>query len=435
MEFLQMGTLELREYLQNQLQENPVLEMDEHITSPSSQRDRDRDQLLQKIEWLHSTDIQNSWYNREDARDLTELIPGANPNEESLYDHLCAQIHFKNLPPSIAVAVECVLQSLDFAGRLDEPPEELASRAGVSVSVAQEAVRLVQSLEPAGVAARDLSECLSLQLIRRGENGLALTIARHYLEDMGQDHYNLIAQRTGADREAVRAACRLIRSLNPRPGAAFAPRENPGYIIPDIAVVAVEGGFEAVLNDSYMPALRVSAYYNQLMESTGDAEVRDYLTSKVRQAKWVVQSLEQRRATLLSCTHCIVSRQEGFFRRGPGHLRPLSLADVAAELDIHESTVSRAVREKYLQCAYGVFPLKYFFSRALTVAAGESDVSSERAKSALRALIDREDRKKPLSDQKLSELLAAQGMRLSRRTVAKYRDELGIPSTARRKDG
>lgn len=429
-----MGTLELREYLQNQLQENPVLEMDEQITSPSFQQDRDRGQLLQKIEWLHSTDIQNSWYNKEDARDLIDLIPGVNPNEESLYDHLCSQIHFKDLPPSIAVAVECVLQNLDFAGRLDESPAELASRAGVSVSVAQKAIRLVQSLEPAGVAARNLSECLSLQLIRRGEAGLALTIARYHLEDMGQDHYNRIAQLTGADREAVRDACRLIRSLDPRPGAAFAPRGNPGYIIPDIAVVSVEGSFEAVLNDSYMPALRVSAYYYQLMENTSDVEVRDYLFTKVRQAKWVVQNLEQRRATLLSCTRCIVSRQESFFKLGPGHLCPLSLSDVAAELGIHESTISRAIRDKYLQCAYGVFPLKYFFSRALNTVAGESDVSAERVKSALRALIDREDKKKPLSDQKLSELLAVQGIRLSRRTVAKYRNELGISSTAGRKD-
>ena len=434
MELLQMGTLELREYLQGQLQENPVLEMDEQMSSPPARQGGGRDQLLQKLEWLHSTDVQNSWYNREDARDLVELVPGADPGAESLYDHLRAQIHFEDLPPSIAVAVDCVLESLDLAGRLDEPPEDLASRTRISADVIREAVRLVQSLEPAGVAARDLSECLCLQLVRRGENGLALTIVRRHLEDMGQNRYHRIAQLTGASREAVRAACRLIRSLDPRPGTAFAPREHPGYIIPDLAVAAEEGRFEAVLNDSYTPALRVSSYYRRLMEATDDAEVRDYLSARVRQAEQVVRNVEQRRAALLSCTRCIISHQEDFFQRGPGHLRPLSMADAAAELGVHESTVSRAVRDKYLQCVYGIFPLKYFFSRALPDAAGESGVSAERARSVLCALIDGEDKKKPLSDQKLSELLAARGVRLSRRTVAKYRDELGIPSTSGRKD-
>ena len=154
----------------------------------------------------------------------------------------------------------------------------------------------------------------------------------------------------------------------------------------------------------------------------------------MRQAKWVVQNLEQRRVALLSCTRSIVAHQKDFFQQGSGHLDPLSLADVAAELEVHESTVSRMVQNKYLQCSRGVFPLKYFFSRAVPTMIGGADVSAERAKAALAALIDSENKKKPLSDQKLSELLAAQGVQLSRRTVAKYRDELGIPSTAGRRN-
>lgn len=432
MKLLQMGTVELREYIQEQLQENPALESEE--VSPARD-DEGRDQLLQKVEWLHATDVQNRWYNREDARDLIETFPGsrgADPSEESLYDHLRAQIQFKTLSPSLRDAVECVLQSLNSAGRLDEPAARLAGLAGTSEAVVLRAIELVQSLDPAGVAARDLSECLALQLVRRGETGLALTIARDYLEDMGRDHYHHIAQATGASRDEVGAACRLIRSLDPRPGAAFAPRETPGCIIPDLAVVAAEDGFEVVSNDSYTPSLQVSSYYHQLMETSDNTEVRDYLSEKVRQAKWVVQNVEQRRSTLLSCARYIVARQEDFFRHGPGHLLPLSLADAAAALAVHESTVSRAIRNKYLQCAYGVFPLKYFFSRALPVG-GEEDVSAERAKTALRSLIGAEDKKKPLSDQKLCELLAEQGIRLSRRTAAKYRDEMGIPSTAGRR--
>ena len=432
---LQMGNMELREYIQEQLEENPTLDAEEGgPPSPFSQEgERGRDQLLQKLDWLHSTDVQNSWYNREDARDLIELAPGADPGAESLYDHLRAQIRFRDLSPIMAEAVDHVLQGLNDYGRLNEPPEDLAAHTGAPIAVIRQAVQLVQSLDPAGVAARDLSECLCLQLVRRGESGLALTIARDHLEKMGQNHYNYIAKATGASREEIQSACQLIRSLDPRPGISFAPRENPGYIIPDLAVIAVHGRFEVVFNDSHVPSLRVSSYYYEMMESTDDTEVRDYLSTKVRQAKWVVQNLEQRRSTLLSCTCSIVARQEDFFRRGAGHLSPLSLADVAAELGIHESTVSRTIQNKYLQCSRGVFPLKYFFSRAIPTVVGDTNVSAEQAKSALRALIAGENKKKPLSDQKLCELLAAQGVQLSRRTVAKYRDELGIPSTAGRK--
>ena len=160
--------------------------------------------------------------------------------------------------------------------------------------------------------------------------------------------------------------------------------------------------------------------------------MKEYLNDKLKQARWVVRSVEQRRSTLMNVARCVVDRQERFFRQGPGHLRPLLLTDVAQELEVHESTVSRALKDKYLQCAHGVFPMGYFFSRGLG-GAGEEGVSPDRAKTRLRALIDGEDKKKPLSDQKLAERLAAEGVPLSRRTVAKYRDELGIPSTAGRK--
>lgn len=432
MKLLQMGTAELRDYLQEQLQENPALESEECIPVPVED---DRDQLLQKLEWLRTTDMQNGWYHREDARDLFERIPGncGDPSEESLYEHLRAQIDLKTLTPDLGNAVECVLQSLNGAGWLDESAARLAGHAGTSEEIALQAIELVQSLDPAGVAARGLSECLILQLTRRGESGLAVTIAREHLEDMARDRYHHIAQTTGAGRESVQAACRLIRSLDPRPGAAFAAWENPGYIIPDLAVVVEADGVQVVPNDSYIPTLSISGYYHQLMETTDDGEVREYLSGKVRQAKWVLQNVEQRRSTLLSCARYIADRQEDFFRYGPSHLLPLSMADAAAALDIHESTVSRAVRNKYLQCAYGVFPLKYFFSRALSADGGE-DISTEQARTALRTLISGEDKHKPLSDQKLCERLTAQGIQISRRTVAKYRDEMGIPSACGRKE-
>ncbi len=433
MEILQMGSQELLEYIQETLQENPVLESEERRQPQESPEDA---LLRRKLEWLESTDVQNRWYHQEDAQDLSDLTVGAvgaDPGEESLYYYLRSQIQFETLPKPLAAAVQCVLESLSGNGYLDDPVADLATHAGVDEKTMERAVELVQALEPAGVGARNLSECLCLQLTRRGETGLPLTIADRYLEAMSKDHYNLIARETGASREDIQAACKVIRSLNPRPGAGFAPREALGYITPDLVVVSFENHFEILSNDYYFPTLKISSYYHQLMRSTDESQVKDYLTNKVRQAKWVLSSVEQRRSTLMACANCIVERQENFFRRGPGHLRPMTLADVAQALDVHESTVSRAVKDKYLQCAHGIFPLGYFFSRALPTGSSGDSVSAEQAKSAIKKLIAAEDKKKPLSDQKLCQLLTEQGIEISRRTVAKYRDELGISSTSGRK--
>lgn len=284
------------------------------------------------------------------------------------------------------------------------------------------------------MGARDLAECLKLQLVRRTPvNELAVRIVERHLDALSKSRYGLIARELKASPEEVRAACDVIRSLNPRPGTGFAARENLTYINPDIIVVSFPDHFELLTNDYYFPTLNISGYYTRLMKESDDSQVKDYLTGKVRQAKWMVKAIEQRRSTLMACAECILEFQESFFRKGPGHLVPLSLADVAERIGVHESTVSRAVKEKYIQCSMGVYPLSYFFSRSLGPAAGDEAASPDAAKALLKKLIAGEDKKKPLSDQKLCELMSAQGCSLSRRTVAKYRDELHIPSTAGRK--
>ena len=440
MEVLQMGTQELLEYIQETLQENPTLESEDPREQPRpvelqepQEGGEDWSQLRRKLEWLEDTDRQNSWYHRQEVQDeeQTAAYETAAPMEESLFDHLRGQVRFRELDRRLATAVLGVLESLNRCGWLDEDDGELAERLGLPSALVAEAVALVQGLEPAGVGARSLSECLVLQLRRQGETGLAVTIAQRYLEDMGRDHYNRIAKETRSSREAVQDACRQIRALSPRPGSAFGCQDTARYIVPDLLVTREEGRFEVAANDRYFPALRLSGYYRQLSQDTEDKQVQEYLSGKLRQAKWVMRSVEQRRSTLLSCAICLVARQEAFFLHGPGHLQPLSLRDVAEAVAVHESTVSRAVKDKYLQCAFGVFPLSYFFSRSV---GGEEGTSPSRAKAALTALIRDEDKKKPLSDQKLVELLGAQGVELSRRTVAKYRDELGIPSTTGRKE-
>lgn len=429
MEILQMGSQELLEYIEETLQENPVLDSEEHREEPE-----DVSLLRRKLEWLESTDVQNRAYHQQDAEEGRDPLDmnGSNPMEESLYYYLKSQVRFEQLDPAVGRVADYLMESLDSNGWMDEPEADVAVRLGVKPAVVAEALKVLQSLEPAGVGARTLAECLRLQLERRGETGLAMTIVDRYLEAMSRDRYHQIAKETGASRTQVQEACQLIRSLNPRPGMGFSAREHLRYITPDLVVVNFEDHFEILTNDYYFPTLKVSQYYSQLYRETGDTQVKEYLNDKLKQARWVVRSVEQRRSTLMNVARCVVDRQERFFRQGPGHLRPLLLTDVAQELEVHESTVSRALKDKYLQCAHGVFPMGYFFSRGLG-GAGEEGVSPDRAKTRLRALIDGEDKKKPLSDQKLAERLAAEGVPLSRRTVAKYRDELGIPSTAGRK--
>lgn len=424
MNILQMGTIELQEYVEKTLLENPALELE------AERKKEERPELVRKVEWLMANDRQNRWYHRDDARDLIELV--ADPAEESLYDHLRGQINMEKLPGRLGLAVDCILSGLNDNGYLEESTEELAERCGQPEEVVLRAEELVRELEPAGVGARTLSQCLAIQLERKGETGLALTIVRSYLEDMAKDRYSLISRETGATRQEIQEACRQIRELDPRPGAPYAPIEAPGYIVPDLLVTELDGELVVTAGDDFLPVLKVSAYYQQLMKDTDEKEVREYLTDKVRQACWMVKSIEQRKSTLLTCAKIIADRQADFFRQGEGHLHPLTLADVAEEAGVHESTVSRAVKDKYIQCVHGVFPMGHFFSRALPSSGGDS-VSAEKVKAAIRALIEQEDKKKPLSDQKLCDMLLERELILSRRTVAKYRDEMGIPSTSGRK--
>lgn len=432
MEILQMGAQELSEYIETAVQENPVLEAAE-----SSEEYDESQGLLRKMEWLMDSDPQNQYYHREERElqsDLSRSGGTAAEREEDLYSHILSQLRSIGLEPQLMCCAELLAGCLDQNGRLDEDIALLAKEFGQPPKMMERALTVLQSLEPAGIGARSLSECLCLQLKRRMPvDRLALSIAAEYLEALAKNQYGLIARALGTSQADVRRAAGVIRSLEPRPGAAFAPKERVGYIVPDIVMTTFPDHFELSVNERFSPSLSISPYYVRLMKESGETEVRDYLTGRARQAKWLISAINQRRNTLLSCAECIVQLQNDFFRQGPGHLHPLSLSDVAQIVGIHESTVSRAVRDKYLQCSMGVYPLSYFFVRRLGAGTEGNPSSPDAAKALLKALIAQEDKSKPLSDQKLCELMAEQGCTLSRRTVAKYRDELNIPGTAGRR--
>ena len=387
MEILQMGSQELLEYIEEAVQENPVLEPEENYDKQD-----EFSVLRRKLEWLESTDPQNRYYHQQDTEEEDSPLKNygtVEDEDENLYYYVLSQLRVLELEPQVMDAGVFLVESLNQNGWLDEPLEDLAADCGCSLAVMEQALAAVQSLEPAGVGARTLSECLKLQLVRRAPvDELAVRIVENYLDALSKSRYGLIARELKVTAEEVRASCDRIRALNPRPGTGFAARENLTYINPDIIVVSFPDHFELLSNDYYFPTLHISGYYTRLMKESDDGQVRDYLTDKMRQAKWMVKAIEQRRSTLMACAECILDLQEAFFHKGPGHLVPLSLADVAGRIGVHESTVSRAVKDKYIQCSMGVYPLSYFFSRGLgaSASAGEEAASPDAAKALLKKI-------------------------------------------------
>lgn len=428
---LQMGAQELLQYVQETVEENPMLELED----PYSRTEEDGS-LAHRLEWLASSDLQNRTYYRQDFDSETDPLRnyGTVDDSESLYVHILNQLDGLTLAPDVLQCCKFLAGCLDANGWLDECLAQLAHELDWPEQLLEDGLAVLQSLDPPGVGARSLSECLCLQLAHGPQTDeTALRIARDHLEGLAKNHYGQIARTLGISQEEVRRAAGYIRTLAPRPGTKFSAQEAPSYVMPDVIVERVADHFEVRLNDRFLPSLNISPYYTRMLRESDDSQVKDYLINRMRQAEWTVRTVEQRRSTLMACAGCILEFQEDFFRRGPGYLRPLSLANVAQRLEIHESTVSRAISGKYLQCSMGAYPLHYFFSRQLASAQAESLSSPDAAKALLKALIAQEDKSKPMSDQKLCQCMAERGCVIARRTVAKYRGELGIPGATGRK--
>lgn len=427
LEVLQMSAQELRDYLEELSQENPVVDLND----PAPVEPDREDERLQHLRWLADNDSQNRYYqglwDYED--DPIARVGVSGGLEETLPQFIARQLDRLRLDGNTARTVKFLASCLDGGGYLRAPLEELARDSGIPRSLLEQGLAVLRTLEPAGVGAHCLSQCLELQLERAGVGGPALAIVREYLEPLARCRYRYIADKLGVGVDAVLSALKAIRELDPRPGAVFEQPEQTAYVYPDIFVEEQDGHFVARARAGERPAFQINGYYKDLLAHSGQPEVKDYLRKKVQAAQDVLGAIAQRQDTLLRCAQAIVDRQEEFFRQGEQALRPLRMADVADAVGIHESTVSRAVREKYLQCQRGVYPLGWFFSRG---GAG-GDMGGAAAKAALRKLIDGEDKAHPLSDQKLCEALAAEGCPISRRTVAKYRDELNIPGASGRK--
>jgi len=361
-------------------------------------------------------------------------IDQTHSRQESLSDHLEWQLQLARVPIEEEVAAHFIIGNIDDRGYLSASIAEIAIQSGVREEVVEAALAVVQSFEPTGVASRDLRECLSLQLDARE---IADPLVRRILAEaldpfIGRD-FRKVARQLDVEIAHVVAASDVIAQLEPRPARGFGSDETI-YIVPDIYVHRLGDDFHIVLNDDGMPRLRITGLYKDMLgkNSTAAADTREYVSEKVRSAMWLIKSIHQRQRTIYKVMESVIKHQRLFFERGVNHLKPLNLRDVADDIGMHESTVSRVTSNKYAHTPQGIFELKYFFNSSIRGSDGEA-VASESVKHRIRRLIKSEDAMRPLSDQRIAEMLRVAKINIARRTVTKYRESMNILSSTKRR--
>lgn len=438
-EILQMTTVELNDYLNQLALENPLIDFSsvQDMKNERSLSDLSAN-MLRKSEWLSASDYQNHAYYKQDREDLSASDDWRDTQneDENLADYLLNQLLHLKLSQTERNIIEFLVYMLDDRGYLSETPAALASDLKISEDELNRQLQRIQSLEPAGVGACSLQECLLLQLERQGKSeSIAAIIVRNFLQDLAKNKLDLIAKSLKVSMDKILEAVAEIKSLDPKPGSRFTGNERTQYITPDALVILHQCQLEVVTADNKQPSFSINNYYLNLQKNTQDKSVLDYIKQKKAQAEWVQNCIQQRGTTLRRVIEEIVRVQHGFFLYGPMHKKPLRLADLAETLELHESTISRAMKGKYLQCDSGIYPLSYFLTGTLSTNTNDTSTiaTPDSAKQAILDIIAAEDKSKPYNDRIISEKLAAQGIQISRRTVAKYRDSLGIPDKTGRK--
>jgi RNA polymerase sigma-54 factor len=443
---LQTPLLELRNLVQQEMETNPVLEElpDESRTDEPDRAEPSADNnFKEEFEKLVSLDEEwrdymaqssSSSGRSQEAQDKRQFFFDSIPVQETLQQNLMGQLNQTALNTADRKAAELIIGNIDDNGFLQSTPDEMALSSGVPKEDFEKMLALIQGFYPPGVGARDLRECLLIQLQREGrETSLEYGIVSDYMEDLGRRRFPEIARRMGIGVEEVQRAANKIARLNPRPGQVFAAAPQ-NYVLPDVTVEKVDGDYQVMLNNEQIPHLRISNIYKDLIaQGNNGAEVKDYIRDKIRSGKFLIRSIHQRQQTISNIAQQIVTRQRDFFEHGPSHLKPMTMGEIADAVGVHETTVSRAVSGKYMDTPQGIFEMKYFFTPGYQTATGES-MSNTSVKEAILDLVKHEDGNAPLSDQQLVEILTERGIPIARRTVAKYRTELNIlPSHMRRK--
>lgn len=446
---LQMPITELLQELNTYLAENPVLEeteqepeeeKEEKTETPEAPEEKDaKDDVLnedlEKIDWdeLYRDSGEISFTPSDDeGYDLEKFVSG----QENLYGHLMYQLKVTGCDPEVVRAGEYIIGSLSDEGYFDLEFSEVAEETGVEEWRAEEALVLIQTFEPAGIGARSLKECIAIQLSQFDVDQVYVDFIAELLEKHEKDliafRYDEIKNSLSIEDDTFDYMMFLIRKTDPKPGLNYAKDSNHS-VTPDVYILKKDDGYDIILNEDGMPTLRMNSYYLSLLKNKElDSGTKDYIEEKVKNAIWLIKSLNKRQKAIYKVVKVLTEVQADFLERGVNFLKPLKLKDIAEETGLHESTVSRVTSGKYAMTEQGLFELKSFFVKGLDTQDGE-DMSTQKVKNMIRNIVDSEDAEKPYSDQKIVELLNGQGIKIARRTVAKYRDELNIPTKSQRK--
>ncbi|WP_416197551.1 MAG: RNA polymerase factor sigma-54 [Sporanaerobacter sp.] len=432
-QLLQFTSQELNEYLEKQIEINPMLEK-ENVSEE-----------YENIEEITNTNEEIDWKEfLENYDDISYTVQNVKDDKEITYENfVCYSTSLKEylliqLGLTICEGFEreigkYIIENIDENGYLTCSVEDIAETLNASTEQVEKVLLEIQCFDPVGVGARNLEECLCIQLKDKSiEDKNIYNIVKNYLEDIAQNRLQKISKELGLALEEVQDICDFIKTLEPKPGRSFSIGGGEvKYITPDVILQEIDGEYLVVLNDITAPRLNINSFYKELMLKSDDANITSFLTEKLNSAMWIIKSIEQRKTTIYNVVYSILKFQKDFFEKGEKGLKPLTLKDVADDIGVHESTVSRATSGKYIQTPRGLFELKYFFTTGIS--GNDGEVSSISIKSMIKEFIEKENPKKPLSDQQIANMLKEKDISISRRTVAKYRDELNIPSSSMRR--
>jgi RNA polymerase sigma-54 factor len=429
---LQLSRLELQEYIDSELEKNPLLDVEiARVREDTPESVKEKEQLRQRWDaYLETYGQDNIPYYEDDER---PSIESTTCKPEGLMDHLLWQLRLNDFTDKEQEVGLFIIGNLDHNGYMGLDAEAICQETGSTPDIVESVLVKVQRFDPPGIAARDLKDCLRIQArILDLENTLVWRIIDSHLEDLQTKNYNKIAQELSATVDDVAQAAQIIVNMEPRPARDYSD-DPPQYIVPDVYVVKMEGEYMILLNEEDLPMLKLNKEYQIMMKSDNMGKMaKDYLSDCYKSAQWLLKSIQQRQNTLCKVTESIVKFQKDFLDHGITNLKPLVLRDVADDVGMHESTISRVTSNKYVHTTQGTFELKYFFNSGISKSDG-SFVASQSVKNEIENIIKVEDAKHPLSDQAIAHKLKGKGVRIARRTVAKYRELLGILPSNRRK--
>lgn len=430
---LQMSTYDLREYIENEFVENPILEGDfDFVQEDKAYEDKiDYKEMIKYLEFDNYSSQSYGEYNKDEDVSPFNFIS----QKESLTQYLDNQLIESDEDEYKKAIVSYMIENIDSRGYLDMPLEDICKELNISLELGQEALEILQDLEPDGIGARDLKECLKIQLIKFGmlDDNLE-RIIDEYLDLIADNKFNVIAKNLKITPKEAQDLGDVIKKLEPKPSRGFYTGEEVKFIIPDAAIRKIDGQYFVIMNDGVIPRLSISSVYKDILNNKDDKQTENYVKEKLNNAMFLIKSIEQRKGTLLRILEKVVDNQMEYFDKGQKYLRPMTLKDMAEELGIHESTVSRAIKDKYILTSFGTVKIKDLFTTGLSQTQGNGeDIAVVNIKKQIKEMIDNEDKKKPLSDQIICDELNKKNLNISRRTVAKYREEMEIKSSSKRK--